>query len=133
VTKAILLYDSDCGFCRWSVDRILRWDRGGKLRPVALQSREAEELLTGMDRERMMASWHLVTSDGRIYSAGDAAKPLLELLPRGRPLALLAGVFPPATNAAYRLIARNRDRLGRALGAQACAVDPSSKDSPRSL
>ena len=27
-----LLYDSDCGFCKWSLDKILLWDRHGRLR-----------------------------------------------------------------------------------------------------
>src|SRR5438477_9210825 len=90
VERAVLLYDRDCGFCRWSTDRILAWDRRGALRAVALQSDETERLLTGIARERMMASWHLVTADGRVFSAGDALAPLARLLPAGTPAAALA-------------------------------------------
>jgi predicted DCC family thiol-disulfide oxidoreductase YuxK len=64
--QAIILYDADCGFCRWATDKLLAWDRRRRLRPVALQDPEAEKLLPGMPEEQKMGSWHLV-SDGRIY------------------------------------------------------------------
>jgi predicted DCC family thiol-disulfide oxidoreductase YuxK len=123
----VLLYDADCGFCRWSLDKILARDRDRRIRPVPLQSAEADALLPGMDRETKMASWHLVTPDGTVYSAGDAFAPLMELLPKGGPLAGAAKVAPPLTRVAYRFVARNRTRFGRLLGAQKCAVDPSAR------
>ncbi|MDP9296049.1 MAG: DUF393 domain-containing protein [Actinomycetota bacterium] len=110
-----LLFDSDCGFCRWTTDRILAWDRKRRLRPVALQDAEARELLRGMPPQHRMASWHLVTPDGRVYSAGAAVGPLLRLLPGGTPLAVFADGFPRTTARAYAAIARNRGRLGRLL------------------
>ena len=72
---ATVLYDQDCGFCRWSMAKILAWDRRGALRPVALQGPEADRLLPGMDPETKMASWHLLGPDGRVHSAGAAAAP----------------------------------------------------------
>jgi predicted DCC family thiol-disulfide oxidoreductase YuxK len=108
MNEAAIVYDRSCGFCRRSVERILRWDRNHRLRPVALQDPEARELLEGMDDEQMMASWHLVTADGRVYSAGAAVPPLLRLLPGGRPLAALAAASPRATERAYRHVARTR-------------------------
>src|SRR5262245_37762645 len=102
MAQAALLFDSRCGFCRRSVSRILRWDRHGRLRPVALQDPEADVLLGTMDEDRKLASWHLVTEDGRVYSAGAALPPLLRLLPGGRPLAALAAAFPRLTERGYR-------------------------------
>ena len=106
--QAVILFDSRCRFCRRWVSRFLRWDRSGRLRPVALQDPEADQLLGGMDEERKMASWHLVEADGRVYSAGAAFPPLLRLLPGGRPLAAVVGAFPGVTDRAYRHIARTR-------------------------
>lgn len=122
--QAALLYDSDCCFCRWATAKILAWDRRGRIRPVRLQDREARRLLPGMDEETRMSSWHLVTPDGKVLSAGAAAPLLFRLLPGGRPLAALASTFPRITNRAYQWVARNRDRLARRLGEQACARDP---------
>ena len=106
--QAALLYDRSCGFCRRSVERILRWDRHRRLRPVALQDPEAGELLGGLDERARMASWHLVTGDGRVFSAGAAFPPLLRLLPGGRPLAAIAAAFPRLTERGYRWVARTR-------------------------
>jgi predicted DCC family thiol-disulfide oxidoreductase YuxK len=71
-----------------------------------------------------MSSWHLVAPDGRRYSSGAAAPPLLRLLPGGWPLAALLVAFPGVTDRAYQAVARNRDRFGRLVGQTACQVDP---------
>jgi predicted DCC family thiol-disulfide oxidoreductase YuxK len=124
----VILFDSDCGFCRWSLSKILAWDRAGRLRPVALQSSEADDLLSEFDPERKMVSWHLIVG-GRIYSGGEAVPHLARLLPAGTPIALLASTFPRTTDGAYRWVARHRDRLGKVLGEKACAVDPTRRAS----
>jgi predicted DCC family thiol-disulfide oxidoreductase YuxK len=117
--RAIVLYDGDCGFCRWSLAKLLAWDRRGGLRPVALQSPEADLLLPGMGEEERLASWHLVTDDDRVLSAGAAVEPLMRLLPGGAPLAALARALPGATERAYRLVAGRRGLLGRLVTAGA--------------
>lgn len=127
MNKATLLYDADCGFCRWSIDRILRWDRRGALRVVPIQSAEGAALLGDMEEERRLASWHLVGEDGVVRSAGAAAAPLLRLLPGGKPMAVIAALFPKSTDRLYRLVARNREKFGRMLGEPACAVDPAAR------
>ena len=124
MSEATLLYDADCGFCRWTADQIRRWDRRGTLRFAAIQSTEGASLLGDMDEERKMASWHLVGEDGVVRSAGAATGPLFKLLPAGAPLSMIAGAFPKSTDRVYRLVAANRERLGTLLGEQACAVDP---------
>ena len=40
-----VLYDADCGFCKWLLSALLRWDRAARLHPIALQRPEADELL----------------------------------------------------------------------------------------
>ncbi len=125
--RVVILFDNDCGFCRWSLSKILAWDRHRRLRPVALQSPEADDLLEGMDPEPKMASWHLVAPGGWTYSGGEAVSPLARLLPAGAPIAWLANAFPETTDRAYRWVARHRDRLGHAVGERACAVDPTRR------
>jgi predicted DCC family thiol-disulfide oxidoreductase YuxK len=111
--RPIVLYDADCGFCRWSLAKLLAWDRRGRLRPVAIDSPEGERLLADLDPEQRQASWHLVDAAGRRRSAGAAAPPLLRELPGGRRLAGLLERFPRATEGAYGWVAENRSRLGR--------------------
>lgn len=111
--SATLLYDSDCGFCRWCLGKVIAWDRRSSLRPVALQSEEAERLLAGMPEQERLASWHLVDGDGAVRSAGSAFPALFRLLPGGAPLATLTMRLPRATDRAYRWVAGNRSRWGR--------------------
>jgi predicted DCC family thiol-disulfide oxidoreductase YuxK len=122
----ILLYDRDCGFCRWAVARILRRDKRHRLQAATIQGAEGDRLLGDLDRDERLASWHLVTPSGRRYSGGAAAAPLARLLPLGAPFAMLAETFPGTTERAYRWVANNRDRIARRLGEEACSVDPTA-------
>src|SRR5688572_14622201 len=110
-----LLYDADCGFCRWCLNKVLAWDRGHRLRPVAIQSEEGQSLLAGVDAERRLESWHLVTPDGVVHSGGAAFEPLGVLLPGGGSLRFLAGRFPGATDRGYRWVAEHRSGLAKVL------------------
>jgi predicted DCC family thiol-disulfide oxidoreductase YuxK len=125
VDRAKLLYDDDCGFCRWIAAKILRWDRRRSIRALPLQGPEAEALLASMDPARRMASWHLATTDGTVRSGAAAVAPLARMLPGGRPMAYVAELFPGLTRRAYGLVARHRGTLGRLIGAKACSADPS--------
>jgi predicted DCC family thiol-disulfide oxidoreductase YuxK len=115
MTAVPVIYDPDCGFCRVSLAVFLRWDTGGRLRPVALGSDEADSLLAGMPEERRMDSWHLALPGQPVRSAGAAFPELFRMLPGGRPFAALTARFPRASDRAYRLVADHRSRLGRAL------------------
>ena len=87
-------------------------------------------MLADLRLEDRLASWHLLTPDGRRYSGGAATAPLARLLPAGAPVAVFAETFPRTTDRVYRWVARHRDALGRRLGEQACAVDPSTRSGP---
>ena len=113
--RGVLFYDADCRFCRWCVARILAWDRNGLIVPLAITAPEAELLLADIEPDRRLASWHFRDPSGTLFSAGAAFAPLLRLLPGGSPLAALATRFPGGTERAYRLVARNRGRLGALL------------------
>lgn len=126
MVPTVVLYDEDCGFCRWSAGRLRAWDRHGQLTFTSIQGREGDRLLAGLDRASRLDSLHAVTPDGRIWSAGAALPHVVRVLPGGGLAAILTTKAPTLTEAAYRLVARRRDRLGRLLGHQACSIDPSS-------
>lgn len=119
MARVTVLYDADCGFCRWSLAKLLRWDRRGVLRPVALQDPEAPSALPGMSEKDRMASWHLVDSDGEVESAGAALPGLLRLLPGGTPLAVLAARAPKLRDRGYRWVAEHRSWFGRLISERA--------------
>jgi predicted DCC family thiol-disulfide oxidoreductase YuxK len=113
--QAIVLYDADCGFCKWSLDKILAWDRRGALHPVPIQAEEGDVLLASVPPGRRLDSFHLVPTRGKVLSGGAALAELAALLPGGGPLAFCFRAFPKLTERAYRLVADNRTRLARML------------------
>jgi predicted DCC family thiol-disulfide oxidoreductase YuxK len=124
-TQSVLLYDEECAFCRWSLDKILAWDRAKRVRPVAIQSDEGSRLLAPIAPDARLGSWHLVRQDGRLFSAGAAAAPLARMLPGGRPLAAVLAAFPGLTERAYGFVAGHRSELARLLRVDAtCRVRP---------
>lgn len=113
--RTVVLYDRDCGFCRWSLARVLDLDRHRALRPVALQAPEADDLIGSMPSRRKFASAHIVTPEGSVYSGGDAIAPLVRVLPAGPNLAPVASFLSLPLGAGYRLVVRSRGVLGRLL------------------
>jgi predicted DCC family thiol-disulfide oxidoreductase YuxK len=119
-TPATVFYDADCGFCIWCVAKAMAWDRQGRLRFVPLQdSVAAAPIREQVGADRLMESWHLLTEDGRVYSAGRAFAPLLRRLPGGRLLAPIAERFPRLLDRAYFWVADRRSGFGRLLTAGA--------------
>ena len=100
---AWLLYDADCGLCKFVVARVLELDRAHRFRPLALQDPRAAELLPGMSEEERLQSFHLVEPDGTVRSAGDGLAALFPPLERS----------PRLASRLYWLVAGNRDRLGK--------------------
>ena len=108
-----MLYDADCGFCKWTLSLLLRWDRAARLAPVALQRPGAADLLVELTPAERMASWHLISPSGERRSGGDALPPLLRALPGGRFPAAVFAHFPRLTARGYRLVAEHRSELSR--------------------
>ena len=136
-----MIYDDDCGFCRWplavllTLDRPrvnrsrgergrpsppnwrLRWGRSaapGALRPLPLVTPEADSLLANLTVEDRNASWHLVIPHtGARFSAGAALASAVALLPGGRIPAFLLARGPRLSERAYRWVADHRGLLGR--------------------
>jgi len=94
---------------------ILEWDRDHRLRPVALETGEATDLLASVPVDARSRSWHLINEEGALFSAGDAFPELFALLPGGQGLAALSGVRPGVTRQAYAGVASSRSAIGRVL------------------
>jgi predicted DCC family thiol-disulfide oxidoreductase YuxK len=109
----VVLYDADCGLCKWLLAGFLRLDRDRRLRPLALQRDEAAALLADLEPSERMASMHLVSADGSRLSGGAALPPLLRAMPGGRLPAAALARFPRFSAAGYRWIAAHRVQLSR--------------------
>lgn len=109
----VVLYDANCGFCKWLLSALLRWDRAARLHPIALQQPEADDLLQGLTPAERMASWHLISPRGERRSGGAAVPPLLRVLPAGRAPAAAFARFPRLTDRGYRWVAEHRSQLSK--------------------
>ena len=108
-----VLYDADCGFCRYTLAAVLRLDRDRRLLPVTIQGPDGQRVLGHLTPEQRLASAHVVTPDGRVHSGGDAVVPIARVLPGLGPVAALAGALAAPTRWGYRQVAAHRTRLGR--------------------
>jgi predicted DCC family thiol-disulfide oxidoreductase YuxK len=121
-----VLFDEDCGLCRWSADKLRLWDSERALSFVGIRSATGDRLLAGMDMPARLASWHAAASNGAVWSAGAAIPVVARRLRGGAPIAWLAEAFPETTEHLYRWVTAHRPEIGRLLGEHACAVNPSA-------
>jgi predicted DCC family thiol-disulfide oxidoreductase YuxK len=111
-----LLYDRDCGLCRTIVAAALALDRKHRLRPLAVQHAEAAHQLPNLSPEQRLGSFHLIDeATGEVASAGAGLAQLVAILPAGAHLGAVMRRVPRASERAYRLVAGNRDRIGRVI------------------
>jgi predicted DCC family thiol-disulfide oxidoreductase YuxK len=109
----IVLYDEDCGFCRWAMAWALRHDRDRALVPASIQSPRGGELLADMPASERLRAAHVVCEDGSRHSGGAAAADVLSALPPTRALGRLAASLPRTTALLYRVVAARRKSFGR--------------------
>lgn len=115
----IVLYDADCGFCRWAMAWALGRDRRRELVVVPIQSQLGSQLLGDLSPSERLDAAHVVRDDGSRDSGGVAAAEVFGALGQTRPLGRLARRLPVPTAALYGLVAAHRHGFGRFVGAQA--------------
>ncbi len=112
--ELLVVYDGDCGFCRWVVAALLIWDRRRDLAAAPYQ--DVRDRLGPDGSEERPRSWYaIVEADGQVLAAGAGFPALFARLPGGHLLAWLARRFPRAAERAYRVVADRRGLLGRLL------------------
>ena len=108
-----ILYDADCGFCRWSVARLLQLDSDKVLQPLTIQSTEGQILLASVPEAERLESAHCVDAAGKVTSGGDAFAVVAEQIPGLRLTAGPARAVPGLIRGGYRLVADNRSLASR--------------------
>ncbi len=115
----IVLYDADCGFCRWAMAWAVRRDHRHVLVTVPIQSPLGAEILVDVAPSERLRSAHVVRDDGCRRSGGPAAADVLSVLPSTRVLGRLARSLPRTTALLYGVVAARRKSFGRLVGKQA--------------
>ena len=124
--RPTLLIDGDCGICRASGDWLAGRVPNDDLRVMELQLVGRDEALRRAVGDRdLTVALHLVRADGTVASGAAAVLGAGRFVPG---LGALAALYDNALGRAlwepaYRQVARNRHRIGRALGiAAVCAT-----------
>jgi predicted DCC family thiol-disulfide oxidoreductase YuxK len=115
----IVLYDADCGFCRWAMAWAVRRDHHHVLVTVPIQSPLGSELLVDVVPSDRLRSVHVVHDDGCRCSGGAAAADVLSVLPPTLLLSRLAHSLPRTTALLYGVVAARRQSFGRFVGKEA--------------
>lgn len=125
----VVIYDGKCGFCRSQVQRIARWDRGGRLAFLSLHDPVVAQRYGDLPPERLMQEMAIVDQAGRRHWGAEAFRYLTRRLPRLWPLAPLMHVplSLPLWRFLYRQVAKRRYRLGKASGDADCDDDQACK------
>jgi predicted DCC family thiol-disulfide oxidoreductase YuxK len=111
----LVLYDGDCGICT----SFAEWLVGRGVAVAPIDSPEGERWLRDLSWPARTASFHAIDANGRRRSGGEAVAGVLGAL-GARRTATLVRAMPRTTEAAYRLVARNRAVLSRLTGSAAC-------------
>jgi predicted DCC family thiol-disulfide oxidoreductase YuxK len=111
VSRAIVVYDGNCGFCRRWVARVARWDRHARLEFVPYQTPDLEKRLPGVSRAECVQRVHLVDADGRVFAGAAAGREVLRRLPGGA-LWALPFRLPGALGVAERIYVWIAHRFG---------------------
>ncbi|MEW1748787.1 thiol-disulfide oxidoreductase DCC family protein [Streptomyces angustmyceticus] len=125
--QPVLVYDGDCAFCTSSVRFAER-----RLRPrcEATPWQFADLARLGVAQQRAEREVLWVTPAGSVHGGAQAVAKLLMSSRGGWPVVGALLTLPPvrwAAHAAYRVIARNRQRLPG--GTAACALPSSARNS----
>ncbi len=127
--RLLVLFDRDCGLCTATANQLRRWDRHAQLELVPLQDVTSRgPLVAAAVASRPLGdALHVVDlGTGDVRSGGAAARAIVARLPGGRIPAALAAIPPVSwvVDMAYRVVARNRRRIGRWLRLEGpvCAV-----------
>ena len=111
--RPALIFDSDCGFCRRWVRRVVSWDRSQRLRYLPLQDPTAP-VLSGRKPEELGMAVHLVRPDGTVFAGAAAVREVFAYLPGGlipRAVMTMPGVMSVAARV-YAWIARTYGPVG---------------------
>ena len=111
----VVIFDGHCKFCRGQVERLSRWDRGGRLAFVSLHDASVAEKYPDLTHEMLMDQMYIVDQQGNRYGGAAAFRYLTRRLPR---LWVLAPILHipfslPLWQWGYRQVAKRRYKMGK--------------------
>lgn len=112
----VVIFDGHCKFCTAQVQRLARWDRGGKrLAFLSLHDPAVAKRYPELTYDQMMEEMYLVDQRGNRHAGAAAFRYLTTRLPRLYPLAPLMHLpfTLPIWKWGYRQVAKRRYLAGK--------------------
>jgi predicted DCC family thiol-disulfide oxidoreductase YuxK len=109
----VVIYDGDCRFCTGQVERLARWDRGGRLAFISLHNPQVAERWPDLTHDMLMEQMYVVDRQGRRHGGAAAFRYLTRRLPRLWVLAPLLHLplTLPLWQWGYRQVAKRRYKI----------------------
>jgi predicted DCC family thiol-disulfide oxidoreductase YuxK len=110
----VVIFDGHCRICQGQIQRLARWDRGGRLAFLSLHDPEVRRRYPDLTHEQLMADMYVVDPQGKSHRGAAAFRYLSTQLPRLwilAPLLHLPGTLP-LWQFCYRQVANRRYRFG---------------------
>jgi predicted DCC family thiol-disulfide oxidoreductase YuxK len=117
------IYDGYCVLCQQSKRMVEALDWLHRVEFLDIHDwQTVQARYPDLDYDTAMGQMHVVGEDGRLLGGFEGVRRILRELPLGFPvwLLLLLPGMPWLGSKAYRLIARNRYRINRLVGAKVC-------------
>lgn len=115
MSKIVIIYDSDCAFCRWSIDLFGKWDKVGILRFVPCKSEERKHEFSHIVEEECLGALQAVFADGSRRSGFDAVAYVMRYLSGWKKIAGFFLIHTPGLpflgRLAYKWVAKNRYKI----------------------
>ena len=120
-----VLYDGDCGLCSRTAQGLRILDRRGRLRLMPLQLATVELGASAPPLATMRETLHAGIPGRGWSTGGEASLRIARAIPVLRSLAVVGSLpfLNRLVEPVYVLLASNRDRIGRILGAERCRFD----------
>lgn len=110
--QVIVVYDSDCGFCRWCAAMLKSWDKAERLCLVPAAQALSLQLHPQLTPKRCQQALQVILPDGQLLSGWDGLTAVAMRLPSLRWLGQL-GALPlmrVVGRTFYRFVATHRCR-----------------------
>jgi predicted DCC family thiol-disulfide oxidoreductase YuxK len=125
-SRATVIFDSECGFCRSGAAMLARIDGGRNLDFLSLHDPRVAELLPDRGHDDLLLEMHLVEADGRWYAGADSIRAIARRIPLlwGAAAYLHLPGTRPLWRWLYAAVARHRYQIRQRLGCEGdvCAV-----------
>ncbi|WP_137937987.1 DUF393 domain-containing protein [Chitinivorax sp. B] len=117
-----VFFDSNCPLCMREVRMLAKLDKHGALNFMDAAAPDFNAASWGFEQEDLMARLHALGEDGQLHTGMDAARAMYTAIGAGW---LVAPTRWPGlrqlSDAAYRLFARHRIKIGLLFGRQDCS------------